>query len=65
MIWLKKFILEICIIKMAIVLSKNLKLNQSIKLTPSLKKSIDLLKSQKQNKSLSNKIEKLKILLEQ
>ena len=43
MIWLKKFILEICIIKMAIVLSKNLKLSQSIKLTPSLKKSIDLL----------------------
>ena len=28
---------------MAIVLSKNLKLSQSIKLTPSLKKSIDLL----------------------
>ena len=35
--------MEICIIKMAIVLSKSLNLNQSIKLTPSLKKSIDLL----------------------
>ena len=30
-----------------------------------LTKSIELLKSQKQNKNLSNKIEKLKILLEQ
>ena len=43
MIWLKGSILEICIINMAIVLSKSLNLNQSIKLTPSLKKSIDLL----------------------
>ena len=43
MIWLKRFILEICIIKMAIVLSKNLKQNQSVRLTPSLRKSIDLL----------------------